>query len=230
MKKYLIGVDEVGRGPVAGPVAVGVVAYEISQEKFLREKMPEVKDSKKMTEKRREKVFEIISELKKNKTKDIKNNNNEVSTKNYISFNKSENNPKIFAKVSFVSAKDIDKIGIVPAIQKAMNYAMKNIFQEIEIEKDFSNIILKLDGGLKYDKKIKNQETIIKGDDKEFVISLASIAAKVVRDREMVKLAKKYPEYFLEKHKGYGTKKHMEAIEKIGLSEIHRKTFLKRFL
>lgn len=204
MKKYVIGVDEVGRGPVAGPVAVGVVAYEISQEEFLREKMPEARDSKKMTEKRREKVVEIVSELKKEK--------------------------KIFAKVSFVSAKDIDKIGIVPSIQKAMDSSMEKIFQEIEVEEDFSNIILKLDGGLKYDEKIKNQETIIRGDDKEFSIALASIVAKVLRDKKMVEFSKKYPDYYLEKHKGYGTKKHMEMIEKKGLSEIHRKSFLKRFL
>ncbi|HIP21391.1 MAG TPA: ribonuclease HII, partial [Candidatus Pacebacteria bacterium] len=167
MKKYIIGIDEVGRGPVAGPVAVGVVAYEISSENFLREKMPEARDSKKMTEKKREKIVEIISVLKKEK--------------------------KVFAKVSFVSAKDIDKIGVVPSIQKAMNSGMKNILNEIEVEKDFSNIILKLDGGLKYDEKIKNQETIIKGDDKEFSIALASIVAKVLRDNKMVELAKKYP-------------------------------------
>ena len=208
MKKYLIGVDEVGRGPVAGPVAVGVVAYEVGQEDFLKEKMPEAKDSKKMTEKRRKKIFEIISKLK--------------------------NNPPgegcIWVKVVFVSAKDIDKIGIVPAIQKALDKAMEKILSEIEVEKDFSNIILKLDGGLKYDEKVKNQETIIKGDEKEYVISLASIVAKVLRDREMLKLEKKHPGYFLEKNKGYGTKQHMEAIEKLGLSEIHRRSFLKRFL
>ncbi len=204
MNKYLIGVDEVGRGPVAGPVAVGVVAYEIKEEDFLKEKLLGARDSKKMTEKKREDVFKKISELK--------------------------NNNKVFAKVSFVSAKDIDKIGIVPSIQKAMNYAMKNIFKEIEVKNDFSNIILKLDGGLKYDEKVKNQETIIKGDDKEFSIALASIVAKVLRDKKMIELSKKHPNYFLEKHKGYGTKLHMERIEKEGLSEIHRKSFLKKFL
>jgi len=204
MNKYIIGVDEVGRGPVAGPVAVGVIAYEISQKKFLREKIPQAKDSKKMTEKRREEVFEILQELKKDK--------------------------KIFAKVSFVSAKQIDRFGIVPSIQKAMNSSMEKIFSEIEVGENFENIILKLDGGLKFDEKVKNQETIIRGDDKEFSIALASIVAKVVRDGEMVKMAKKYPNYFLEKHKGYGTKAHREAIKKYGLSEIHRRTFLKKFL
>jgi ribonuclease HII len=186
MKKYLIGVDEVGRWPVAGPVAVGVVAYEISDEEFLREKMPEAKDSKKMTEKKREKVFEVLQELKGKK------GGGGAATQK----------PKIFAKVSFVSAKEIDKFGIVPSIQKALNSSLEKILAEIEVEKKFENIILKLDGGLKFDEKIKNQETIIKGDEKEFVISLASIVAKVMRDREMVKMAKKYPEYFLEKHKG----------------------------
>ena len=204
MKKYLIGVDEVGRGPVAGPVAVGVVAYEISQENFLKEELKEAKDSKKMTEKKREEVFKKIEKLKKEK--------------------------KIFAKVSFVSAKNIDKIGIVPAIQKALDLSIKNILEEIEVQKDFSNLILKLDGGLKFNQKIKNQKTIIKGDQKEFVISLASIVAKVLRDRKMIQLSKKYPEYFLEKNKGYGTKQHLEAVKKYGLSEIHRKSFLKKFL
>ena len=204
MKKYIIGVDELGRGPVAGPVAVGVVAYEISEENFLREKMPEVKDSKKMTEKRREKVFEVLQKLKKEK--------------------------KVFAKVAFVSAKQIDRFGIVPSIQKALNSAMEKVLSEIEVEENFKNIILKLDGGLKFDEKIKNQETIIKGDDKEFSISLASIVAKVLRDKEMVKLSEKYSNYFFEKHKGYGTKAHMKAIQKNGLSVIHRKSFLGRFL
>ena len=214
-KKYLIGVDEVGRGPVAGPVAVGVVAYEVSDEKFLRDKMTEARDSKKMTEKRREKVFAVLQELK-----GVEGGGGEAATKK----------PKIFAKVSFVSAQEIDKFGIVPSIQKALNSSLEKILSEIEVEENFENIFLKLDGGLKFHEKIKNQETIIKGDDKEFVISLASIVAKVVRDSEMKKMAKKYPEYFLEKHKGYGTKAHMEAIKKNGLTKIHRKTFLKRFL
>jgi len=203
-KKYIIGVDEVGRGPVAGPVAVGAVCYEVTDENFLREKMIDAKDSKKMTEKKREEVFEILSKLKKDE--------------------------KIFAKVFFVSSKDIDKIGIVPSIQKALDNSVESILSIIDVDNDFSNIELKLDGGLKYNKKIKNQETIIKGDDKEFSISLASIVAKVVRDREMVKISKKYPGYFLEKHKGYGTKKHIEAIKEKGLSEIHRKTFLSKYI
>ena len=204
MKKYLIGIDEVGRGPVAGPVAVGAVAYEIHKEDFLKEELKGAKDSKKMSEKKREEIFGKIEKLKKEK--------------------------KIFAKVSFVSAKNIDKIGITTSIQKALDLSIKNILKEIEVEKDFSNLFLRLDGGLKFDQKIKNQETIIKGDQKEFSISLASIVAKVLRDKKMIQLSKKYPEYFLEKHKGYGTKKHMEAIKKNGLTEIHRKSFLKKFL
>jgi len=85
-----------------------------------------------------------------------------------------------------------------------------------------------LDGGLHAPKEYTNQETIIKGDEKEMIISMASVAAKVVRDREMVEMAQKYPEYGLEKHKGYGTKAHYENIRKNGISPIHRVTFLTR--
>ena len=85
-----------------------------------------------------------------------------------------------------------------------------------------------LDGGLRAPKEYKNQKTIIKGDEKELAIALASIVAKVTRDELMVKLSKKYIGYGLEKHKGYGTAYHYKALKNKGLSPIHRKSFLKK--
>lgn len=85
-----------------------------------------------------------------------------------------------------------------------------------------------LDGLLKAPRTYENQETITKGDEKEAAIALASIVAKVHRDRHMRRLAKKHPEYSFEEHKGYGTKKHYKLLKKYGPSEVHRKTFLRR--
>jgi len=84
-----------------------------------------------------------------------------------------------------------------------------------------------LDGGLKAPEEYIDQKTIIKGDEKKMIIALASIYAKVMRDRKMVKFGKEYPEYGFEIHKGYGTKKHYEAIGKYGLSNIHRRSYIK---
>ena len=85
-----------------------------------------------------------------------------------------------------------------------------------------------LDGGLRAPKRFMYQKTIIRGDEKEYAIALASIMAKVTRDRKMVKLSKKYPLYGFNSHKGYGTKKHYEKIKKCGLCELHRRSFLKQ--
>jgi ribonuclease HII len=95
----------------------------------------------------------------------------------------------------------------------------------LEIETIYAQVLL--DGGLKAPVEFKNQKTIIKGDEKEMVIALASICAKVLRDRKMNLLAKKYSNYGFEKHKGYGTKGHYEAIKKYGMLSVHRKSFLK---
>ena len=95
---------------------------------------------------------------------------------------------------------------------------------------DPQTCLVLLDGGLKAPREFIYQKTIIKGDEKELSISLASIAAKVTRDAYMTKLAKKYPAYGFEIHKGYGTKKHREAIKKHGPSEVHRMSFLGRIL
>ena len=189
--KYYIGVDEAGRGPLAGPVSVGVVRIPAD---FDWELVPEVNDSKKISEKKREVIFELTNELVK---------------QGFLTYS-----------AMLVSAKSIDEKGIVPAIKRAMEAA----FAELEL--DAKECFVKLDGSLHAPTEFE-QETIIKGDSKERVIGLASIMAKVKRDRYMVEVSEEYPEYGLAGHKGYGTKAHREAIAKHGFSPIHRRSYCK---
>jgi ribonuclease HII len=198
MQKWLIGIDEAGRGPLAGPVSVGVVLVPYD---FVWELIPKVNDSKKLSEKNREAIFLRAQELKKE------------GKLNYV--------------VCMVSASQIDKVGIVPSIQKAMKQALAKIHRSGLCT--FSEYEVKLDGGLKAPKEFIHQETIIKGDAKEKVIGLASIMAKVTRDRYMVKMGTEaaYAPYGFALHKGYGTQKHREYIAKYGLSTMHRSTFCK---
>lgn len=192
--KFLIGVDEAGRGPLAGPVSVGAVCIPVG---FDFSVLEGAKDSKQMTEKAREVIFLKMQELKKG------------GVINFV--------------VALSSANTIDTKGIVPAIRIALAGAIG----KLEVNPAECKVLL--DGGLKAPIEYTNQETIIKGDSKEKVIALASIAAKVLRDRYMAKIAEKYPHYGFEIHKGYGTKKHSEAIKEFGLSEIHRRSFCKAF-
>lgn len=202
MSKWLIGIDEVGRGPLAGPVGVGVVLVSSD---FDWDTLKGVKDSKKMTPKNREAIFRQTEILKQNKIL------------NY--------------QVELVEAKIIDKIGIVPAISQAMNTALNEIATSTP-NFNVQDVVIKLDGGLKAPKDYINQETIVKGDDKEIVIGLASIVAKVTRDKYMENIAKQsdFTVYFFQKHKGYGTKAHREAILEHGLSVEHRLSFCKNIL
>ncbi|KXJ97906.1 MAG: Ribonuclease HII [Parcubacteria bacterium OLB19] len=202
MSKWLIGIDEVGRGPLAGPVGVGVVLVSSD---FDWDTLKGVKDSKKMTPKNREAIFRQTEILKQNKIL------------NY--------------QVELVEAKIIDKIGIVPAISQAMNTALNEIANSTP-NFNVQDVVIKLDGGLKASKEYINQETIVKGDDKEIVIGLASIMAKVTRDKYMENIAEQsnFTVYNFQKHKGYGTKAHREAILEHGLSVEHRLSFCKNIL
>ena len=193
--KYIIGIDEVGRGPLAGPVAIGAFCVK---KNFNFKKLLGIRDSKKLTAEKREYFLKKILEL--------------------------ENKGEVDFAVSYVSAKEIDKIGISPAIKKAL----KNSLNKLNKNPDECSIFL--DGSLYAPEEYKNQKTIIKGDDKIKVISCASVVAKVLRDRKMCLLAKKYPKYGFEIHKGYGTKKHCENIVKNGICLEHRKCFLKNFI
>ena len=123
-------------------------------------------------------------------------------------------------KVAMTTPERIDKEGIVVAIQAALCEALK----DLGVHTKDAQILL--DGGLKAPKEFEHQETIIRGDSKERAISFASIVAKVERDALMRELAIKYPEYGFESHKGYGTKKHFEAIKKHGMLSIHRRSFI----
>lgn len=123
--------------------------------------------------------------------------------------------------VQFSSALYIDTYGIVPAVKRAIAHALR------ELALDPEETEIRLDGSLKAPAEFLHQTTIIRGDQTQPVISMASVAAKVSRDRLMKKLAVKYPEYGFDIHKGYGTKKHRELIGKLGVCSLHRKTFCK---
>ena len=209
MKSWIIGIDEAGRGPLAGPVAVGVALVPSD---FNWDHLPGVGDSKKVSPKNREAIFKRAKELQKQ--------------------------GKLSYAVVLTSAKTIDRIGIVPSITKAINQALKKIEKPLNNKPlprqrlgrdDLGDVLVKLDGGLKAPSEYVHQETIIKGDSKEKVIGLASIMAKVTRDRRMVILSKvgPYSKYAFDVHKGYGTKVHREAILKFGLTPEHRKSFCK---
>ena len=183
--KVVAGVDEAGRGPLAGPVyAAAVILPEGTVIKGIN-------DSKKLSEKRREELFEEI-------------------TQKAIAYN-------IFS----VDEKRIDEINILNATYEAMNGAVNGL----SVKPDF----VLIDGNRIAGMEIP-QETVVKGDSKSISIAAASILAKVSRDRFICEMAEKYPQYEFEKHKGYGTKVHNEAILKYGPCEIHRKTFLKKLL
>ena len=200
--KYLLGVDEVGRGPLAGPVTVCVVAVDFKKagkifSKFSPPQTPKLTDSKKLTEKSREDIFKFA-----------------------------KNREDVFYEISSCSAKQIDKIGIQKCIARCIQNCLKKMDRK---GINFNNSEIRLDGSLYAPKEYK-QKTIIKGDLKEPVISLASVMAKVTRDAYMKKIHKNLPEYNFERHKGYGTNIHIKAIKKNGLSKEHRQSFCTKIL
>lgn len=195
-KRYVIGIDEAGRGPLAGPVSVAAVCIkEESYTRIIRE-FKEVRDSKQLSASQREEWFLKIQ----------------------------ESNGRMFYAVSLVGNRTIDKRGIV----KAIGLALSRSLQKLSVDPNRAMVLL--DGSLKASSIFKNQKTIIGGDSKVKIISLASVVAKVHRDRHMKKKAKEYPQYGFEVHKGYGTRVHIEAIKKHGLSEMHRRSFLKNLI
>ena len=189
--KYVVGIDEAGRGPLAGPVAVGVA--RVAEGYDVLAKFPGLNDSKKLTEKKREALYEILMQ--------------EVKAGN------------VRIRVCLSGENMIDEKGIAYAIRSALNRGVEGLLPDPKQGKVF------LDGSLKAPVEYE-QETIIGGDGKIPVIMLAALAAKVTRDRLMVKLGAQYPLYGFEKHKGYGTKKHQEAIHAYGVCAIHRKSFI----
>lgn len=186
----IVGVDEAGRGPLAGPVVAAVAKL-----KSFDEKLNKINDSKKLSEKSREELFEIIKE-------------------------------HFYIGIGIATVEEIDNVNILNATFLAMRRALA----QIEDEKIFFERVL-VDGNHKIREYSGEQLPIIKGDSKSLSIAAASIIAKVTRDRIMLDIAKDYPEYVFEKHKGYGTKLHREIIITKGPIEgIHRKSFLKKIL
>lgn len=176
---FIAGIDEVGRGPLVGPV---VTAAVILPKDFYDER---INDSKKLTEKKRELLYDVIME-------------------NAISVG-----------IGISSEDVIDEINILNATKRAMLEAVNNLSVKPE------HLLI---DAVKLDTDIP-QTSIIKGDAKSESIAAASIIAKVTRDRMMVELDKIHPEYDFKHNKGYGTKKHIEAIRKYGIIKEHRKTF-----
>ncbi|MCK6462253.1 MAG: ribonuclease HII [Candidatus Pacebacteria bacterium] len=202
MKKeyFIVGIDEAGRGPLAGHLAVAAVAATvISKSEFLISKksqnpkiqnaklLKNIKDSKKLSAEKREEWREIIR-------------------KNF------ENH------CVFISHKMIDKIGIGGAVRLGVEKVLEKFSRKPDL--------VLMDGSLKAPKEY-NQLTIIKGDEKIPLISAASVIAKTARDKKMLVLDKKYPQYGFAVHKGYGTKSHYEKIKENSLCKIHRKSFCK---
>ena len=182
---FICRVDDVGRGPWAGPITACAVILNSQLSVF---KKYGVMDSKQLTEKKREEIFEKLI-----------------------------NEKCLIYNIANISAEEIDKIGLGQANYLVLRRAIEGLSQ-------IPDYIL-VDGFVVKGLNMRH-ERIIKGDQKVLSIAAASIIAKVSRDRYMIELSKKFPHYGFEDHKGYGTKKHQEAIKKFGASEAHRSTFL----
>ena len=183
--KLIAGVDEVGRGPLAGPVVCCALIMPLEEEKLILG----VDDSKKLSEKKRQVLAEQIK-------------------KTAICYN-----------ICSIGPEEIDEINILNAVKKCMTEAVKGL----KVNPDITFV----DGN---DTNLDiNAKYIIKGDFNSYTIGCASIVAKVYRDNLMVEYSKEFPEYAFEKHKGYGTKVHIEKIKEIGPCKLHRKTFIKNF-
>ena len=196
--QYTIGVDEAGRGPLAGPVAVAAVMIRKGA-RIRNGKLGKLKDSKRITREKRERWLSYIKE-----------------------------HAGIEFAVSFVGSRMIDRINITRAANLASYRSVKKLFLRARVSLSTAEILL--DGGL-YASSLRegiHGKTIIRGDEKLVAIRLASIVAKVYRDRVMKRLGKKHPQYGFEIHKGYGTRAHRDALRKHGPSSAHRKTFILR--
>jgi len=197
----IFGIDEAGRGPLAGPVVAGAgwVNPEIIEKKFEGREL--IRDSKALSEKQRERIFKVICQ----------NNNFQFG-------------------IGVVSNIIIDKINILAATLLAMRLAVDELKDEIEKLKglealDNERLILLIDGNKKIPKIKIPQKVFPGGDQNIFSISVASVCAKVHRDRLMDKFHKKYPVYGFNRHRGYGTKLHYAMIKKHGVCKIHRESF-----
>ena len=205
--KYVIGIDEAGRGPLAGPVVVVAVMFQLktqnsklkttTQNSKLNKMFKElkIKDSKQLSLKRREEIFKLLKK-----------------------------HPQILWGRGMVSAKVIDRINIWEATKLAAKRAIFNLEKKIGKKLPKKKTLLIIDGNLKINSEFC-EKPIIKADQKIPECILASIFAKVIRDRLMERYDKIYPKYNFKKHKGYPTKEHKKLIKKYGACRIHRRSF-----
>lgn len=198
-----IGIDEVGRGPIAGPVTVcgfmrdpKILTDDMLLALFPKNKL---RDSKKLTAKHRIAIVDGLEKLK--------------------------DAHECTWSLASRSAHEIDGRGISTCIKECIKDVLATCVKESNLSSE--NLILFLDGSLHAPTNYIRQETIIKGDEKIIEIACASIVAKVSRDNYMGKISEKFPHYGFENHVGYGTKAHYEAIKKNGLTELHRKSYTK---
>ena len=181
--KLICGIDEAGRGPLCGPVCAAAVILPLDCE------IEGINDSKKLSEKKREALFDVIIEK------------------------------AVAYSVAMASAKEIDEINILQATFLAMRRAAEGL----DAKPDLALVDGNRSPGLDFD-----EVTIVKGDAKSVSVAAASILAKVTRDRYMREMDKKYPQFCFAQHKGYGTKLHYEMIDRYGICDEHRRTFLKK--
>ena len=195
--ELVVGADEAGRGSLAGPVCAGAVA--ILNMALADEKfcflLAEVGDSKELLPAARSELYGIIT-----------------------------THPAVIWGFASVTSRIIDKINILQASRLAMRQAIESMLRNFAVSASSDKIFCLIDGNKKIDVEF-SQRTVIGGDRKIFSISAASIVAKVGRDRILEKLAKKYPDYGFEKHKGYGTGQHLAALTRLGPCPIHRRSF-----
>ena len=185
--RYIAGIDEVGRGPLAGPVYSACVVLPPDFD------VAGIYDSKKISAKKREELSEIIKEK------------------------------SLAYGIGIADNREIDEINILEATKLAMKRAVEDCSEKLGTRPDYLLVdALKLELGIPC-------EAIVKGDEKSLSIAAASIVAKVARDRYMDELDEKYPGYDFASNKGYGTARHYEGLRSIGISDIHRRSFLKKF-
>jgi ribonuclease HII len=183
----LVGVDEAGRGPLAGPVVVAAVALPEEPSAELRE----ARDSKQMTPKGRERLFGVVR------------------------------SQALAVSVAWAYPDVIDRDNILAATLAAMGRAAKRA----GAKSGGGTFLVLVDGPRRIRDASLNQETVVDGDAKSLCIAAASIVAKVVRDRWMERLERRHPGYGFAQHKGYGTKRHLEALDRLGVSAAHRRTY-----
>ena len=184
--KHVAGIDEAGRGPLAGPVCVAIAVMPLDDDKIIEG----VNDSKKLTEKKREALFDKIKDTA-------------------IAYHIELIDEKIIDEINILNATKLGMLNCLDALRGKFDIAL---IDAVELSSDYVT------------------DSIIKGDAKSYNIACASILAKVTRDRLMVELDKKYPQYNFAKLKGYGTKEHIVNLKKYGKCEIHRDSVIKHFV